>query len=156
MGGTRTAGRRRRQAVLALVTGAAVAALVAPAGAFGGTGSTGRVLPPDAGHHDPHLNHFVVAADGLAAAAPASTDPAQVGQWAAPFSLGVTSIHTVQLPGGRVLFFNNSANAGGRGKVWNPATGALTPAPVGFKADVFCSAHTVLADGRVFTAGGQL
>jgi Domain of unknown function (DUF1929)/FG-GAP repeat len=108
--------------------------------------------------------------------------PSEVGQWtAAPFQLPNYAIHTVVLPTGKVLFWGRPPVPPGAGGVrpntgeaalWSPWLGTgpgafeeVDPpvvdvdgpggqAPV--KAPVFCSGQTLLADGQVLAAGGNL
>jgi hypothetical protein len=75
---------------------------------------------------------------------------AQGGQWTAPFSWPIVPIHTMLLPDGRVLAIGRS----GVPQVWNPANGSFTSMPT--PAWLFCSGHALLADGRVFVAGGHI
>jgi galactose oxidase len=72
------------------------------------------------------------------------------GQWSAPFSWPIVAVHMMLLPNGRVL----SIGSVGTPQVWNPATGAFTPAAA--PARLFCAGHALLADGRVFLAGGHI
>jgi Galactose oxidase-like, Early set domain len=86
-----------------------------------------------------------------------ATDPAVTGQWTLPFHLGLVSIHAVLLHTGQVLLFswpNNSV--GSAAQLWDPVTGSLTDVSLTYQRDLFCSGMTVLADGRVLTAGGHL
>lgn len=84
----------------------------------------------------------------------ASADPAQIGEWGAPFDLGVIGIHATLLRDGRVLLFDYPSQPGTRAKVWDPATGDVVDVSLGGKHDLFCSGHSVLPDGRVLVVGG--
>jgi hypothetical protein len=55
----------------------------------------------------------------------------------------------VLLPTGRVLAFGRTAP-----QIWNPANGAFSPVPA--PANLFCSGHALLSDGRVLFAGGHI
>lgn len=84
-------------------------------------------------------------------------DPAVTGQWTLPFSLGLVSIHAVLLHTGQVLLFSWPNNTvGSAAKVWDPVSGSLTDVSLTYQRDIFCAGMTVLADGRVLTAGGHL
>ena len=83
-------------------------------------------------------------------------DPEQVGQWTEPFDLGVIGIHATLLRTGEVLLFDFPADLGTRAKLWDPVTGGVTDVSLTRRRDLFCSGHTVLADGRVFVSGGTI
>ena len=99
----------------------------------------------------------LLATLGGAAAGPAEAQtPAQVGQWAGPFSWPWVSIHMILLPSGQVLFFDGPPEHGGQtATLWNPATGAFTAVP-NTVTDLFCVGHAFLPDGRSFIVGGNL
>ena len=84
----------------------------------------------------------------------AQADPAVAGQWTsvAPLPFSSTALHL--LPTGMVMFYGVAA-AGNNVRLWDPATAitSLIPLP-GF--NVFCSGHTLLADGRLFIVGGHI
>jgi galactose oxidase-like protein/concanavalin A-like lectin/glucanase superfamily protein/Big-like domain-containing protein len=80
-------------------------------------------------------------------------DPAAVGQWAGPFAWPLVSIHSILLPSGKVLLFDDhTTNAGVQ--IWDPVTGTLTSKPYS-ATNLFCSGHTLLANGKVLVAGGH-
>jgi Domain of unknown function (DUF1929)/Kelch motif/Galactose oxidase, central domain len=90
----------------------------------------------------------------------AATDPAAVGQWAAPFDMGGIAIHATLLHNDDILFFqyvegspttDHTSFVG----TYNWRTGALREAPLPYDRDVFCAGHNSLADGRLFIAGGH-
>lgn len=84
----------------------------------------------------------------------AAADPAVVGQWSEVKQFPVKATHTSLLPNGQVLF-SPSFKGGGEPHVWDPVTDTVisTPNP-GY--NIFCSGHTLTADGRVFSAGGHI
>ncbi len=90
----------------------------------------------------------------LGRAAPA-TGRDQVGEWGPLLNWDIKAMHLVVLPTGSVLVWEAvSANPP---KVWDPATGNLTPAPVpSHFGDIHCSGQSTLADGRVVVLGGQI
>ena len=86
-----------------------------------------------------------------------AADPSVVGQWSAPFEMGVKGIHSTVLPGGKVLLFSYPVRSvGSDAYVWNPTTGALTNVSLNWARDIFCSGHSLLPDGRVFITGGHV
>jgi hypothetical protein len=56
-----------------------------------------------------------------------------------------------------VLLFSWPFNTvGSDAQLWDPVSGALTNVSLTYQRDIFCAGTTVLADGRVFIAGGHL
>jgi len=95
----------------------------------------------------------------LSALAFAQTDPAVSGQWSAVVqwstpSPGWVPTHAILLPTGKVLYVSSYTD-GAKPKIWNPATGAITPAALpGY--DLFCMGHALLANGSVLMTGGHV
>jgi hypothetical protein len=90
----------------------------------------------------------------------AAADPAVAGSWAAPFNMGGIAIHSTLTRVGDVLFYQYVEGTPGVDHTsyigtWNYATGVAKAAPLTYPRDVFCASQTVLADGRVFIAGGH-
>jgi Domain of unknown function (DUF1929)/Gylcosyl hydrolase family 115 C-terminal domain/Legume lectin domain len=83
-----------------------------------------------------------------------AADPAVVGQWAPVKTLPVIPIHSVMLPNQRILFWDRAT--GGTDinpRLLNPDdTISATPHPV---LELFCSGHTLDAQGRVMIFGGH-
>jgi hypothetical protein len=97
-----------------------------------------------------------------ASAARAAKVAKSQGRWSDPFTIPVVGVTSVLLHTGKVLFWSydpadymNPANSkNGVAYVWDPATRtghSITP-----PENIWCAGQTVLADGRVFLAGGNL
>ena len=110
--------------------------------------------------------------------------PDRRGQWGEPFTLRNVGVHAHVLPGGLVLMWGRRDNPQqsldtdpasplGPGLppappatctpfLWNPANGDMTPTPPPALSDgttnanLFCSGHAFLPDGRLLVAGGHL
>ena len=109
---------------------------------------------------------------------PLDVVPARDGQWQLlPFHSGVLAVHAALLPQGKVLFFAGSGSSATRfnapnfgsmadgiftSVVWDPTTAppnnffqpATLFAPNHRPFDFFCGGDTLLADGRLLSAGG--
>ena len=79
----------------------------------------------------------------------AGVTSAEAGTWTAPFPWPNIAVHLTLLPTGKVLSFGLS----GVPQVWNPANGNFTSAPT--PSVIFCSGHSLLADGRLLASGGN-
>jgi len=87
-------------------------------------------------------------------------DPAQGGEWSAPFDMGGIAIHATLLHNDDVLIFQYVEGQAGVDHTswvgtWNWRSGVTRDAPFPYHRDIFCAGHNVLADGRVFIAGGH-
>ncbi len=129
--------------------------LTLTAGASGGAAAVTRLVTLTAGTVDLSYQGQPVAqaASGGTCPPPASTVPepaASTGEWGAPFPWPVVAVHLHLLPDGRVLSWGRFGDP----QIWDPASGAFTPAPIA--TDIFCAGHAFLADGRLLVAGGHI
>jgi len=86
-----------------------------------------------------------------------AADPAAIGSWTAPFNLTLVSIHAVMLHTGEVLLFSwPTTTVGSDAVLWDPVSGQITNIALTYQRDIFCGGTSVLADGRVFIAGGHI
>jgi galactose oxidase len=94
-------------------------------------------------------------------------DSAVRGRWGPVFELPNVAVHTHVLPDGRVLSWGRRDRPD-QGLdvhectpfVWNPSTGDVTDVPQprladGTDVNLFCSGHSILADGRLLAVGGH-
>jgi len=81
------------------------------------------------------------------------------GQWSAVqtwpnANSGWVPTHGMVLPTGKVLYWSSYGD-GLNPHFWDPATNAVTNAPVpGY--NIFCAGHSFLADGKLFVSGGHI
>lgn len=98
---------------------------------------------------------------------PVTGDPGDVGRWETPpFDSGIVGIHTTLLDTGKLLFFAYrdpgshspaAPQSHGESRELDLATLALArPTPAPGQMNLFCAGHTVLPDGRMLVAGGEL
>jgi hypothetical protein len=121
-------------------------------------------------HAQARLHHCRVL-QGLAADEPGPSEamlaaksarPDLDGKWSEPFVIPIAGISSVLLHNGKVLFWaydpahykDPEVSNIGVSYVWDPAsrTGHFVDTP----ENIWCGGQTVLADGRVFIAGGNL
>jgi hypothetical protein len=72
------------------------------------------------------------------------------GSWTSPVSWPLVAIHMHLLRTGKVLVWGRVGDP----YVYDPANGSFKSAPVG--ANIFCSGHAFLPDGRLLVAGGHI
>ena len=80
-------------------------------------------------------------------------DSATVGQWSAQTTWPYTAVHAHVLPTGKVLFWP-AFNQGDNPQLWDPTTNVVTAGPKA-GANIFCSGHAFLPDGRLLVGGGH-
>ena len=77
-----------------------------------------------------------------------SGNPLAVGSWSGPVSLPAVAVNLILLANNKVLFYQDGATP----TTWDYVTNKFTN--VATSADLFCSGHSMLADGRILIAGG--
>lgn len=80
----------------------------------------------------------------------------KIGRWSNRFDLPVVGIHSILLKTGEVMLFGHPFNSG-RSEVvlWDPESNRFRDVSIRRDRDLFCSGHTLLADGRVLFVGGE-
>jgi len=86
--------------------------------------------------------------------------PSSAGQWSSLITWTRVPIHMHLLPTGKVMFWDRGPDHDPQWNVtphlWDPLRpGLISTAPKPDDWDIFCSGHTIMADGRVFVAGGH-
>jgi Domain of unknown function (DUF1929) len=77
-----------------------------------------------------------------------------LGVWAAPEAWPTIAIHSAVLPNGKILTWGSTSGTT-QADVWDPVTNKhTTVAEIPYA--LFCSGHTLLADGQVLIPGGNL
>jgi hypothetical protein len=95
------------------------------------------------------------------ATAPAFGQPAVAGKWGPKLDWPNVGIHLHVLPSGKVMFWSRREQGetldphNCTPRLWDPKTSAFSKLPQpGF--NLFCSGHTLLADGRLLAVGGHI
>ncbi len=83
----------------------------------------------------------------------ANLDPAaQTGKWSSVMNWPLVAVHATLMHTGQVLLWDGW-EAPALATVWNPATNSFTSVPN--QSGLFCSAHSMLPDGRILVTGGH-
>ncbi|HTT17809.1 MAG TPA: galactose oxidase-like domain-containing protein [Candidatus Sulfotelmatobacter sp.] len=77
-----------------------------------------------------------------------SGNASTVGSWSEPVSLPAVAVNLILMKNNTVLFYQDGTTP----TVWDYLNNVLTNVPAA--ADLFCSGHTELADGRILIVGG--
>ena len=123
------------------------------AGAAESSATTGSTALPATWSTGASYNDGPLSAWG-AGAGPAGPPPDQVGQWSAPVAWPLVAVHMVLLPTGNVLAMDAWGDAPNTQRIWNPSNGTFIAVPYG--ANLFCSGHILLPDGRTLVVGGNV
>ena len=75
---------------------------------------------------------------------------ASEGRWEPVFTTPVVAVHMHLTPSGKVMLWGDTGDA----ELWNPANTAAGFVPVTKPFRLYCSGHTILADGRLLVVGG--
>jgi Domain of unknown function (DUF1929) len=83
-----------------------------------------------------------------------------LGKWSEVITLPVPPVHAAVLPTGKVLFWEYSDDLATtyktRSFVWDAVNNSSVTQVNNVDARIFCSGHSLLADGRLFAMGGTL
>ncbi len=94
--------------------------------------------------------HTVIQSRTIAATFANST--AARGKWGTALPTPVVAVHMHLLPTGKVLLWGDRGNA----QLWDATTPGSAFTPVSKTYRIFCSGHTLLADGRLLVTGGTI
>ena len=105
----------------------------------------------------PAVTLALLLTQGALAPSAAYADPAQIGQWTAPFNIGLVGIHSQVLPNGQVLLYQypTVAGTGTRAILLDPSTQTYTNVSMSYQRDAFCGGENLLPNGTVFASGGH-
>jgi fibronectin type 3 domain-containing protein len=79
-------------------------------------------------------------------------NPAVTGLVSPLVTLPIVPVHVSQMPDSRILM-SDGQSLGGDARTWDTLTNSFNNVPV--PANVFCSGHEQMADGRIFVTGGH-
>jgi fibronectin type 3 domain-containing protein len=79
-------------------------------------------------------------------------NPALVGLWSGLVTLPLVPVHVSQMPDARILM-NDGQSMGVDAWTWDTTSNEFFSVPV--PANIFCSGHEQMADGRIFVGGGH-
>lgn len=79
-------------------------------------------------------------------------NPALTGLVSPLTALPIIAVHVSQLPDSRILL-SEGQSLGNDARTWDTLTNSFSTVPV--PANIFCSGHEQMADGRIFVAGGH-
>jgi len=77
-----------------------------------------------------------------------SGNPAVVGSWSAPVALPAVAVNLILTANNKLLFYDDGATP----TVWDYLSNTFTN--ISTNADLFCSGHALLSDGRILAVGG--
>jgi hypothetical protein len=77
-----------------------------------------------------------------------SANSSIVGSWSAPVTTPAVAVNLILLQNHKVLFYQDGSTP----TVWDYVGGTFTNVPV--SADLFCSGHALMSDGRILVVGG--
>ncbi len=111
------------------------------------------------GRHTLRFSTGSVAAISAAVTLNPLPPEATSGKWDPPQSWDIVPLHWTLLPNGKILAWGKFEPGGGMGmpRLWDPSAGGpMTARTVADDNMLFCSGHTLMADGRVMVSGGHL
>lgn len=82
-----------------------------------------------------------------------AADSSTQGQWTGVINWPLSAVHATLLYTGEVLIWDAWESIITKAKLWNPSSQAFREVPV--STQIFCSAHTILSDGRILIVGGH-
>src|SRR6266487_1630006 len=97
---------------------------------------------------------YLAVAQLIAVSSASAQDPATVGQFSSVGTWPYLAVHAHLLPTGKVLWWP-PFSTGDNPELWDPTTNVVTAGPKA-GANIFCSGHAFLADGRLFVGGGHV
>jgi NPCBM/NEW2 domain/Domain of unknown function (DUF1929) len=82
---------------------------------------------------------------------------AALGRWDSPMAWPIVAVHASMLPNGKVITWDagEQPTQVTKADLFDPASGSHTSVAIN-TANIFCSGHALLPDGRLLVAGGHL